>query len=105
MDTSRIHAVLSLNAVTPLPNSEPASSGSVNWYGRQKILVNRDAAPFNTHLTTRMELLAQHFTLGGTQTPAAIIDIHGLALCRLARGRAIEPVAEQVYLPMGLLDC
>jgi Immunity protein 49 len=86
------------------PELEPDLPLMRNWYRLQKALIERDGAAFNAALSERMPLLAAHFTTGGTQTPAALIDTHGLALCRLARQRNIEPNVNHVYLPMGLLD-
>jgi Immunity protein 49 len=86
------------------PELEPDLPLMRNWYFIQKALIERDGAAFNAALSERMPLLAAHFTTGGTQTPAALIDTHGIALCRLARQRNIEPNVNHVYLPMGLLD-
>ena len=75
-----------------------------NMYHLLRALVERDETAFNTRLSERMPLREAHFTRGGTIAPIALIDVHALALCRLARQRGMKPAADHVYLPMQLLD-
>lgn len=62
-----------------------------------------DASGFNEALTERMRVRVDHFRAGGTIAPAALMDLPALAMCRLARGRGIEPRVQHVYLPLQLI--
>jgi hypothetical protein len=69
-----------------------------------RALVERKGVDFNKHLAERMLLREAHFTRGGTIAPIALIDVHGLALCRLALKRKLVPKINHVYLPLELLS-
>lgn len=75
-----------------------------NFYELLKALVERNESAFNQALAARMPIREAHFQRGGTVAPIALLDVHGLALCRLARKRSIKPQANHVYLPLEILD-
>lgn len=75
-----------------------------NMYHLLRALAKRNEPAFNKHLAERMPLREAHFTRGGTIAPIALIDVHALALCRIARNRGLTPSASHVYLPLELLD-
>ena len=75
-----------------------------NWYHLQKALVDRNGEVFNRLLAERMILRAASFTAGGTQAPIALVDVHALALCRLAQARGITVQGGHVYLPLLMLE-
>lgn len=85
------------------PELEPDLPLMRNWYHLQKALVDRNGEVFNRLLAERMTLRAASFTAGGTQAPIALVDVHALALCRLAQARGLAPRCEHVYLPLAVL--
>lgn len=83
---------------------EPDLPEMRNVHHLLKALAAKDAAGFNARLAERMAIRASHYIRGGTVAPIACIDVHGLALCRLARDRGITPTVDHVYLPYGIMD-
>jgi hypothetical protein len=75
-----------------------------NFYELLKALVERNEKAFNQALAARMPIREQRYTVGGTIAPIALLDVHGLALCRLARQRALYPKIDHVYMPLEVLD-
>ncbi|MFT3867631.1 MAG: Imm49 family immunity protein [Nibricoccus sp.] len=75
-----------------------------NFYELLRALVEKKETAFNQALAARMPIREAHFQRGGTVAPIALLDVHGLALCRLARKRGLKPQASHVYLPLEILD-
>jgi hypothetical protein len=75
-----------------------------NTWRLLQALLSRDAAAFNKGLALREELRAQAFSVGNQTAPVALLDLHGLGLCRLARDFEMPLEAGSPYLPFDLLD-
>jgi hypothetical protein len=89
----------------PLPSElTPDIPEMRNFYELLKALAARNGEAFNQALAARMPIREAHFTRGGTVAPIALLDVHGLTLCRLARKRGLTPQASHVYLPLEILD-
>jgi hypothetical protein len=65
-------------------------------------LQQNNATAFNAYLDARMEIRAAYFD--GMIAPIALLDLHGLGLCQLARDRELAIDVRHVYLPLALLD-
>lgn len=91
--------------VDKLPSElEPDLPLMRNWYRLLRALVDLEGDTFNQNLAERMELRAAHFRAGGTIAPIALCDLHGLALCRIARDKGLTVTVQHVYLPLELLE-
>jgi hypothetical protein len=75
-----------------------------NTWRLLQALFARDAAAFNKGLALREELRGQAFSLENRAAPVALLDLHGLGLCRLARDFEMPLETQSPYLPMDLLD-
>ena len=75
-----------------------------NTYATLDALAAGNAKEFNSHLSMRMDILSRYFSKQNTSATAALIDLHGLGLCRLARRRGMEVAVRHVYLPLELLQ-
>ena len=59
---------------------------------------------FNRSLAQREAERVRHYLRGGSSAPIALIDLHGLAWCALARRRGLTVTSEHIYLPLAVLD-
>lgn len=75
-----------------------------NMYSLLHALTTGNATEFNTYLTMRMDLLERYFTKQNTAATAALLDLSGLGLCRLAGGKQMQITVKHVYLPLEILQ-
>jgi len=67
-------------------------------------LRHRQTDSFNRSLAQREAERVRHYLRGGSSAPIALIDLHGLAWCALARRRGLTVTSEHIYLPLAVLD-
>lgn len=63
----------------------------------------RSAAEFNRRMAERMSLRTQSLGRSGTDSPLGLLDLDGLAFCRLAAERLMRPTVAHVTLPLEFL--
>lgn len=90
----------------PLPSElEPDLPLMRNWHHLLHSLVFRDGAAFIQRLAERQELLAAHWRRGGGVSAAALLDMGGLALARVAASCGLTPAhGDHPYLPRAMLE-
>lgn len=67
-------------------------------------LRHRQTDSINRSLAQRESERVRHYLRGGSSAPIALIDLHGLAWCALARRRGLAVTIEHIYLPLAVLD-
>ena len=82
---------------------EPLLPEIENAYSLLCFLYGRNVLEFNRYLSARMDILVRQLGRENSAATGALIDLHGLGLCRLARERGMEVTVRHAYLPLDLL--